>query len=192
MAFVVVICRHGFFGLFFVRHEPGQELAVADRTKFITSYNSLQTCNFPLMTPRELRRLILRIMIRESEAAMFTVQVDKSGEVAVLQCTGRFVRGNAVREVREKVTSLKNARVIVLDLSDVEILDGGGLGALVFLHRWTEDNGIQLKLVNPSHFVREVLEATHLIDVLNVSSVCDAVRILGCPDLALARYAAAI
>ena len=123
---------------------------------------------------------------------MFTVQVDKSGEVAVLQCTGRFVRGNAIREVREKVTSLKNARVIVLDLSDVEILDGGGLGALVFLHRWTEENGIHLQLVNPSHFVREVLEATHLIDVLHVSSVCEAVRILGCPDPVFARYAAAI
>ncbi len=123
---------------------------------------------------------------------MFTVQVDKSGEVAVLQCTGRFVRGSAIKDLREKVTSLKNARVIVLDLSDVEILDGGGLGALVFLHRWTEENDIQLKLVNPSHFVRDVLQATRLIDVLNVSSVCDAVRILGCPDFAVARYAAAV
>jgi len=41
-------------------------------------------------------------------------------------------------------------RVVVLDLSAVEMLDGGGLGMLVFLHRWTRDNAIQLKLVNPS------------------------------------------
>ena len=122
---------------------------------------------------------------------MFTVQLDNSGEVAVLQCTGRFVRGNAIRDLRERVTSLKNARVIVLDLSDLETLDGGGLGALVFLHRWTNENGIQLKLMNPSSFVREVLEATHLIEVLNVSSMCDAVRILAYPDHA-SRYALAI
>src|SRR5690348_10446212 len=55
-----------------------------------TCYNSLQIRNFLLMTPWELRRLILRIKKRESEAAMFTVQLDNSGEVAVLQCTGRF------------------------------------------------------------------------------------------------------
>ena len=143
------------------------------------------------MTGKELPRLIVRIMICESEAVMFTVQLDNSGEVAVLQCTGRFVRGNPIKDLRERVTSLKNARVIVLDLSDLETLDGGGLGALVFLHRWTVENGIQLKLVNPSRFVREVLEATRLIDVLNVSSVCEAVRILASSDHA-ARYAMAI
>ena len=158
----------------------------------ITCYNSLQIRNFLLMTLKELGRLIIRIMICESEAAMFTVQLDNSGEVAILQCAGRFVRGNAIKDLREKVTSLEGARVIVLDLSNLETLDGGGLGALVFLHRWTNENGIQLKLVNPSQFVREVLETTHLIDVLNVSSVFDAVRILGCPDLAVARYAAAV
>ena len=143
------------------------------------------------MTPWELRRLILRIKKRESEAAMFTVQLDNSGEVAVLQCTGRFVRGSAIKDLRERVTTLQGARVIVLDLSDLETLDGGGLGALVFLHRWTNEHGIQLKLVNPSHFVREVLEATRLIEVLNVSSVCDAVRILTYPDHA-ARFAMAL
>jgi anti-anti-sigma regulatory factor len=58
------------------------------------------------------------------------------------------------------------------------MLDGGGLGMLVFLHRWTRDNGIQLKLVNPSEFVREMLDRTRLSCVFDISSVDAAVEIL--------------
>jgi anti-anti-sigma factor len=61
--------------------------------------------------------------------------------------------------------------VIVLDLSGVKMLDCGGLGALVFLHCWTRNNGIQLKLVNPSNFAREMFERTGLTCVLHVSSI---------------------
>jgi len=58
------------------------------------------------------------------------------------------------------------------------MLDGGGLGVLVFLHRWTLDNGIQLKLVNPAPFVREMLDRTRLTCVFNISSMEDVVEIL--------------
>ena len=73
---------------------------------------------------------------------------------------------------------LKQPRIVVLDLSGMETVDGGGLGVLVFLHRWTRENAIQLKLVNPSSFVRHVLECTRLTRVLNISSMDDAVEIL--------------
>jgi anti-anti-sigma regulatory factor len=58
------------------------------------------------------------------------------------------------------------------------MLDGGGLGILVFLHCWTRDNGTQLKLVNPSNFTLEMLEQTGLTSFLHVSSVDDAVEVL--------------
>jgi anti-anti-sigma factor len=70
----------------------------------------------------------------------------------------------------------------VLDLSDVRLIDGGGLGMLVFLHRWTCDNGIQLKLVNPSHLVREMLERTKLTGIFDVSTVDEALMILRSPE----------
>ena len=78
----------------------------------------------------------------------------------------------------EAVTCLRDPRLVVLDLTEVEMLDGGGLGMLVFLHRWTHDNDIQLKLVNPSPFVREMLDRTHLTCVFNISSMEDVVDIL--------------
>ena len=106
------------------------------------------------------------------------IKSEQTGDVAVLQCSGRIVRGEAIHFLRDAVTSLKQPRMVVLDLTDVEMLDGGGLGMLVFLHRWTRDHGIQLKLVNPSTFVRDMLDRTHLSCVFNISSVEDVVEIL--------------
>lgn len=106
------------------------------------------------------------------------INSEQTGDVAVLQCSGRIVRGEALHFLRDAVTGLKQPRMVFLDLTDVEMLDGGGLGMLVFLHRWTRDHGIQLKLVNPSTFVREMLDRTRLSCVFNISSVDDVVEIL--------------
>jgi anti-anti-sigma factor len=110
------------------------------------------------------------------------IRHEKSGDVVVLQCTGRIVRGNALYTLREAVTTQENVRIIVLDLSEVEMLDGGGLGMFVFLHNWTRGNGIQMKLVNPSSLVREMLDRTRLTCVFDISSVYDAVGILCSAD----------
>ena len=120
------------------------------------------------------------------------VDVSQSEDVTVLRCAGRIVRGGPVAVLKDAVVSQKNARIVIVDLSDVEILDGGGLGMLVFLRRWTLDNGIQLKLVNPSRLVREMLDRTRLADVFDISCVADALSILGCDHYARhSGYAAA-
>ena len=107
-----------------------------------------------------------------------TIRREQTGDVAVLQLAGRVVRGEPLHFLKEAVTGLKQPRVVVLDLTEVEMLDGGGLGMLVFLHRWTSKQGIQLKLVNPSDFVREMLDRTRLTCVFNISSMEDVVEIL--------------
>jgi len=95
----------------------------------------------------------------------------------VLQCTGRIVR-DALHILYDAVISLPSMRVVVLDLSGVEMLDCGGLGAMVFLHCWTRNTGIQMKLVNPSNFVREMFQRTGLTCILHISSVDDVVHVL--------------
>ena len=112
----------------------------------------------------------------------FEVRKEKSGDVAILQCRGRLVRGEAIYTLREAVTCFATARIIVLDLSGVTTMDGGGLGMLTLLHRWTRDHGSALKLVNPTPFLREVLDRTRLVCVFDISSVDDAVEILCTPE----------
>jgi len=105
------------------------------------------------------------------------IKMEQTGDACVLQCAGRLVRGEALHLLKDAVTSLSRLRVVILDLSEVEMLDGGGIGMLVFLHNWTRVKGIQLKLVNPSSLAREMLMRTRLTSVLHVSSMDDVVEI---------------
>ena len=122
----------------------------------------------------------------------FYINTQQTGDVAVLQCAGRMVRAaQALSLLRDAVTSLSQVRVIVLDLSEVGMLDAGGLGVLVSLHNWACANGIHLKLVNPSKLVREMLELTRLTSVLHISSVEDVIQIFCSGDRAIENVAGA-
>ena len=107
----------------------------------------------------------------------FYINTEQTGDVAVLQCAGRIVRARALSLLKDAVTGLSQLRVVVLDLSEVEMLDAGGFGVLVSLHNWACANGIQLKLVNPSKQVRQMIELTRLTSVLHISSVEDVIKI---------------
>ena len=120
------------------------------------------------------------------------IEVEKSREVAVLQCTGRIVRNEALPLLRQTLTGLSQLRVVVLDLSEVEMIDASGLGVLVSLQNWTSVNGIQLKLVNPSKLLREMLELTGLTSVFHISSVDDVIGIFCCPDRAIENVERAV
>jgi len=113
------------------------------------------------------------------------IEKEQTGDVAVLQCTGSMVRIEALCLLRDAVTGLSQARVIVLDLSEVAMLGARGLGTLVFLHNWACANGIQLKLVNPSKRMREMLELTGLTSVLRISSVNDVIQMFCDSDRAI-------
>ena len=121
---------------------------------------------------------------------MLTLDTEKTGDVAVVRCSGRIVRGEEVCTLRNAVVSERNTRIVVLDLSEVASLDAGGLTALVLLHHWTRNHGIQLKLVNPSPFVHEMLERTRLNRVFDISSLHDALVVLSGSDCRESHYAA--
>ena len=87
------------------------------------------------------------------------------------------MRAQGLSLLRDAVIGLSELRVIVLDLSEVEMLDAGGLGLLVSPHNLACENGIQLKVMNPSKLVREMLEVTGLASVLHISSVDDLIEI---------------
>src|SRR5437660_3854029 len=108
---------------------------------------------------------------------MLSVKTERAGAVVVIKCAGRIVRGQEPT-LRNAVLAEKLARIIVLDLSDVEGIDAGGLTLLVSLHRWTESNRVHLKLVNPRPFVHEMLTRTHLNCVFDISTLDHALYVL--------------
>jgi len=121
---------------------------------------------------------------------MLTIDVEKTGDVAVVRCGGRIVRGEEVRTLRNAVVSEKESRIVVLDLTDVETLDAGGLTTLLSLHQWARSRGVQLKLVNPSRFVREMLVRTQLNHVFDISTLDHALYVLSGTECRHARWVA--
>ena len=120
---------------------------------------------------------------------MLTIDVEKTGDVAVVRCAGRIVRGVEVRTLRNAVFAAKDIRIVVIDLSDVEMLDAGGLTALLGLQQWAQSRKVQLKLVNPSHFVGEIFSRTGLDHVFEISSFEHALFVLSAPNCHHSRYA---
>ena len=112
------------------------------------------------------------------EAIMLSVHSDRVGDVAVLQCEGRIVRSDAAFTLRDAVTGQENARVVVLDLTDVNTVEGGGLGMLIYLQRWARDHDIRLKLFNPPRSVRERLEDASSISEFDMTKADEMVALL--------------
>ena len=108
---------------------------------------------------------------------MLTVRVEHAEDVAIVTASGRIVRGHEC-DLEKAVLAQERARMIVLDLTDVETVDAGGLNLLVSLHRWTEGRRAHLKLVNPRPFVYEMLTRTHLDCVFDISSLNHALAVL--------------
>jgi anti-anti-sigma regulatory factor len=98
------------------------------------------------------------ILVRNGRDTVFDVHVETVGEVAVVQCTGRLVHSDAAFRLRDVVLLHSTAGIVVVDLSEVETIEGGGLGMLAYLQRWAHDRHLKLKLFNPSHRVQDGLE----------------------------------
>jgi anti-anti-sigma factor len=116
-----------------------------------------------------------------SEGVMFNIHVEVIGDVAVVQCEGRIVQSDAAYHLRDVILSQRNARVVVVELSEVDSIEGGGLGMLAFLQRWAHDHNIKLKLFNPTSAVQDRLEHTWMPS-LDVASADELIALLDRAD----------
>jgi len=123
------------------------------------------------------------------EEVMLDLHVEKIGDLAVVECEGRVVQSEAAFKLREAVTSLRNARIIVLDLSEVRAIEGGGLGMLLFLKRWAYDHDIQFKLFNPTRSVRDRLALVNSIAELDIATFDEMMALLANADSPYAEAA---
>lgn len=123
---------------------------------------------------------------------MLAIDVEKNNDVVVVKCSGRIVRGQEVHTLRTAVIAEKDSRIVVLDLTDVESIDAGGLNTLVSLHGWARSRGVQLKLVNPSHFVYEMLTRTKLDRVFDISTFRRGLFVLSGAECQHAKFAATV
>src|SRR5580658_11253515 len=101
---------------------------------------------------------------------MLKVTIANMGELTVRGCEGRIVERESADKLREGVTSQTNARIVVLELSEVSEIGGDGLGMLVFLQRWAREHNIRFLLFHPSKSVQSKLENARSIAEFYIAS----------------------
>jgi len=104
---------------------------------------------------------------------MLTVTVQTPGDVPVLRCAGRIVRGDETALICAAVHL--PARNIILDLTEIEAIDAAGIGLLVSL----QAAGFYLTLMNPTAHVRETLRITKLDSILEVCELQSPQEMVG-------------
>jgi anti-sigma B factor antagonist len=84
-------------------------------------------------------------------------------DVIVLHCAGRLVYGDEAAAFSDRIKNLLfGTRQIVVNLSEIEYIDSGGLGTLVGLLATTRNRHGEIKLVNPNQRVIDLFRRTRL------------------------------
>lgn len=98
------------------------------------------------------------------------VEVRKSGEVVIVDMSGKLVAGVGDEILRNVVNELlaENWKKILLNLSAVSSLDSAGTGELVASLKVCERFGASLKLLNLNERVRKSLHLSQLLPVFEV------------------------
>jgi len=87
--------------------------------------------------------------------------------VTVLYLSGKIVLGEGEVQIRDRIKDLlaDGQRRILLNLADVSYIDSAGLGTLISSYATVKRENGQLKLVNLTTRVQDLLAITKLITV---------------------------
>jgi anti-anti-sigma factor len=94
----------------------------------------------------------------------FQASVRQSGDVAIIDLSGRVVLGDGSAKMRDAIKQVRdegNTRIL-LNFADVTFVDSSGLGELASAYSNVTGSGGQLKLVNTPSRVVELLRITKL------------------------------
>lgn len=99
---------------------------------------------------------------------MLKVHAKKLDAVEVLGLEGQIINGDT-EILRSVVQSASGAGEIILDFSNVTLVDAHGLGVLLQLREETLARGIHFELINVSKRLYRIFEITRLHTVFEIS-----------------------
>ena len=92
------------------------------------------------------------------------------GQVTILDMRGRITLGDEIEDLRSAVRNpvAKGQKKIILNLAEVDYIDSSGVGELVGCFTTVRNAGGELKLLNLSKKVHDVLHVTKLYTVFDI------------------------
>ena len=100
-------------------------------------------------------------------------------DVTILDLKGKITLGDGDEVLKDKINSLvlQNRRRILLNLGEVPYIDSAGLGEVVRTYTTVSRQGGQLKLVNLTKRITDLLSITKLLTVFETfDSEADALQ----------------
>jgi anti-sigma B factor antagonist len=99
-----------------------------------------------------------------------TINTREVAKVTILDISGRIVLGDEIGQLRDAVRALvaDGKKKIVLNLAEVDYIDSSGVGELVGCFTTVRNAGGELKLLNLSQKVHDVLHVTKLYTVFDI------------------------
>jgi anti-sigma B factor antagonist len=96
----------------------------------------------------------------------------QSGDVTIVDATGRIALGEESAALRDLVRDLvaKGDRKILLNLAGVEYIDSSGLGMLVSAVTTARKQDADIKLVNLTDKVDDLMQVTRLYTVFDIAN----------------------
>lgn len=91
-------------------------------------------------------------------------------DIVIFDVSGRITIGEGTLILREQIQKLLDAGEckFLLNLADVDYIDSSGLGELVTSFTTVRNQGGQLKLLNLTRRVQDLLQITKLLTVFDV------------------------
>ena len=98
------------------------------------------------------------------------IEVRSLGQVKVIKLRGKLSLGPSVDRLRADLYELMSNgdTHIVLDLSEVPMIDSSGIGLLVKSLTSAKQLGGSIRLLNPSKFVNQTLKMIGLLNMFDV------------------------
>jgi anti-sigma B factor antagonist len=95
------------------------------------------------------------------------------GEIMILDLKGKITLGEGDEVLKDKINSLilQNKKRILLNLADVPYIDSAGLGEIVRTYTTVSRQGGQLKLVNLTKRITDLLMITKLLTVFETFDI---------------------
>lgn len=94
------------------------------------------------------------------------------GEISVIDFSGKITLGEGSAALRRMVKDLidNGQAKIILNLEDVDYIDSSGIGELVVAHSAVENAKGELKLLNLTRRVRDIVQITRLFTIFDVQT----------------------
>ena len=94
-----------------------------------------------------------------------TLDVEVMADIATVRCTGRLTLISAGRLRHEVKRLLSQARVVIIDLTDLTMMDSVGLGTIASLYASARNAGRDLHVVNIRPRIRELFSVSRLLSL---------------------------